>query len=93
MYRHVRIKTALGRDPDARGLGLTLDGGNNSIMVLSASVPAITADDLISMHWLVRARHESDRLSRWTGRPTTSAEVTMTLRTLKEIRRMTYRRQ
>jgi len=83
MYRHVRIKTRSNGVLTREVTGLTLDGGDNSVMVLTSALPAISADDLISMHWLVRARHESDRLSvDWiTG---DIAEVTMTLRTLKE---------
>ena len=83
MYRHVRIRRRSGADLLREVTGITLDGGNNSIMVLASSVPAVPLDDLIGMHWLLRVRHESDRLAMdWITHDV--AEVSMALRALKE---------
>ena len=83
MYRHVRIRRRSGATLLREVTGLTLDGGNNSIMVLAVIGPGGPADDLIGMHWLLRVRHESDRLAMdWITHDV--AEVSMTLRALKE---------
>ena len=83
MYRHVRIRRRSGADLLREVSGVTLDGGNNSIMVLASSVPAVPLDDLIGMHWLLRVRHDSDRLAMdWITEDV--AEVSIPLRALQE---------
>lgn len=63
MYRHIMVRTRSGGDFFREVIGWTVDGGGNSVMVLDAALPAITAGDFVTARWLLRTRFASDLLT------------------------------